>query len=201
MTGKQDAGISRREFLGRLAMLGALAASYPASALEKLRSGAGMVVGSGWDRKDPWLTLAAVQQQMFPAGDDVPGAADIQAIVYLRNTLKDPAADGEDREFIFKGVGWLNDLTQETNGKPFIGLGEAQRETMLRKIEQSEAGQNWLSLLLTYLLDALLADPVYGGNPGGIGWQWLQHQPGFPRPPADKTWYRLGKSVHYRRKA
>lgn len=199
MTDRRDTGISRREFLGRLAMLGTLAASYPAIALEKLRSAP--AVGSGWVRKDPWLTLAAVQEQMFPAGNDVPGATDIQAIVYLRNTLENPAADGEDREFIFKGVGWLNDLTQETSGKPFIGLDEAQRETMLRQIEQSEAGQNWLSLLLTYLFEALLADPVYGGNPDGIGWKWLGHQPGFPRPPVDKTWYRLGKPVHYRRKA
>ena len=60
---------------------------------------------------------------------------------------------------------------------------------------------NWLSLLLTYLLEALLADPVYGGNPGGIGWQWLAHQPGFPTPPADKTWYKLAAPVHYQRKA
>ena len=84
----------------------------------------------------------------------------------------------------------------ETTAKVANRLG-----VMLRQIEQSNAGQNWLSLLLTYLLEALLADPVYGGNPDGIGWQWLEHQSGFPRPPADKTWYRLGRPVYYRRKA
>ena len=201
MTARRNAGINRREFLTQLAMLGTLAASYPASALEKLRTGTGVAVVPEWAGKDPWLTLAAVQEQMFPAGNAMPGASDIQAIVYLRNTLENPAADGEDREFIFNGVGWLNDLTQEHRGKPFFELDEAQRETLLRQIEQSSAGQNWLSLLLTYLLEALLADPVYGGNPEGIGWRWLEHQPGFPRPPADKTWYRLGKPVYYRRKA
>ncbi|HED18890.1 MAG TPA: gluconate 2-dehydrogenase subunit 3 family protein [Gammaproteobacteria bacterium] len=198
---KHTVGISRREFLARLAMMGALAASYPAAALQKLRTATGRVVNPDRAYKDPWLTLAAVQQQMFPAGDDIPGAGDIRAIVYLRNTLENTAADGEDREFVFNGVEWLNDLAQEQKGKPFIDLDEAQRETLLRKIEQSNAGQNWLSLLLTYLFEALLADPVYGGNPDGIGWQWLQHQPGFPRPPADKTWYRLGKPIHFRRKA
>jgi len=201
MTDEQAAGISRREFLAQLAMLGTLAASYPAIALENLRSGMDAAVSPDWAQKDPWLTLAAVQEQLFPAGNDIPGAADIQAIVYLRNTIEDPAADGEDKAFIFKGVGWLNDLTQEHKGKPFVGLDETQRETLLRQIEQSAAGQNWLSLMLTYVLEALLADPVYGGNPHGIGWQWLEHQPGFPRPPADKLWYRLGQSVHYRRKA
>ena len=201
MTARRNAGINRREFLTQLAMLGTLAASYPASALEKLRTGTGAAVIPEWAGKDPWLTLAAVQEQMFPAGNATPGASDIQAIVYLRNTLENPAADGEDREFIFNGVGWLNDLTQERRGKPFFELDGAQRETLLRQIEQSNAGQNWLSLLLTYLLEALLADPVYGGNPEGIGWRWLEHQPGFPRPPADSTWYRLGKPVYYRRKA
>jgi gluconate 2-dehydrogenase gamma chain len=71
----------------------------------------------------------------------------------------------------------------------------------LREIEQSRAGRNWLSLLLTYLLEALLADPVYGGNPDGIGWTWLEHQPGYPAPPRDKSWYKLASPVRYQRKA
>jgi gluconate 2-dehydrogenase gamma chain len=49
-------------------------------------------------------------------------------------------------------------------------------------------GRAWLSLLLYYIFEALLSDPVYGGNPGEIGWRWLEHQPGFPRPPADKIY-------------
>ncbi|MEE8342688.1 MAG: gluconate 2-dehydrogenase subunit 3 family protein, partial [Gammaproteobacteria bacterium] len=85
--------------------------------------------------------------------------------------------------------------------RPFTALNEQERETVLREIEQSRAGRNWLSTLLTYLLEALLADPVYGGNPNGIGWQWLEHQPGYPLPPKDKAWHRIGKPVHYRRKA
>ncbi len=76
-----------------------------------------------------------------------------------------------------------------------------QREALLRRIEQSRAGGNWLSLLLTYLLEALLADPVYGGNPDAIGWRWLEHQPGFPTPPADRTWYRLAARARSRYKA
>jgi len=201
MNSDHATGISRRRFLARLAALGALAAAYPVAALQQRRAERGGAVNPDWTRKEPWLTLAAVQEQMFPAGEGIPGAGDIQAIVYLRNTLGNPAADGEDREFIVNGVGWLNDLAREREKTLFIHLDEAQRETLLRKIEQSNAGRNWLSLLLTYLLEALLADPVYGGNPGGIGWQWLEHQPGFPHPPTDKTWYRLGRPVHFQRKA
>lgn len=192
-------GISRREFLSRLTLLGSLATCYPAAILARARSRAQPL--PAWLDTEPWKTLAGVQQHMFPAGDDTPGASDIQATVYLRNTIENPAADGEDQEFVFSGVGWLNELTQDQYQQDFTALDEQQREKVLRKIEQSQAGRNWLSLLLTYLLEALLADPVYGGNPDGIGWKWLTHQPGYPTPPEDKTWYKLAAPVHFQRKA
>jgi len=198
----QDKGITRRTFMEQLAMLGMLAATYPASALAQVRLDAGTTqVQPGWLKQDPWETLAEVQQHLFPAAQDMPGASDFNAVVYLHNTLENPAADGEDREFIVNGVGWLNELVQKRHQQSFVTLDAVQRETMLRQIEQSRAGERWLSLLLTYLLEALLADPVYGGNPDGIGWRWLEHQPGFPTPPADKSWYKLAAPVRYQRKA
>ena len=197
---EQDKGISRREFIGRLAMLGSLAASYPAAALEGLRSKAISANEQAWLDQDPWKTIAAVQQHLFPSTQDSPGASDFQAIVYLRNSIENPLADGDDKDFIFNGVGWLNDLSRERYQRPFTEFDETEREAVLRQIEQSKAGRNWLSLLLTYLLEALLADPVYGGNPGGMGWKWLEHQPGFPTPPGDKSWYKLAAPVRYQRK-
>ena len=197
----QDKGITRRTFMEQLALLGTLAATYPLSALARLRVEAEKTQAEpGWSKADPWKTLAEVQQHLFPPAPDTPGASDIQAVVYLHNTLENPAADGDDREFVVNGVGWLNDLAQKRHKQPFVTLDTAQRETLLRQIEQSRAGERWLSLLLTYLLEALLADPVYGGNPGGIGWKWLEHQPGFPTPPPDKAWYRLAASVRNSRK-
>ena len=194
-----DVDGNRRRFMQQLAALGTLAAAYPAAVLAERR--AAQDAPATWRDADPWHTLAAVQEHLFPAGPDNPGAGDIQALQYLRNTIENPDADGADRDFIFNGVGWLNDLAQETHKQPFTVLDEVQRETLLRRIEQSRAGGNWLSLLLTYLLEALLADPVYGGNPDGIGWRWLEHQPGFPTPHADRTWYRLAARAQSRHKA
>ena len=197
---ERDKGLSRREFITRLAALGSLAAAYPAAALARLRSSAVAGSEAEWLDQEPWKTLAAVQQHLFPATEDSPGASDFKAIVYLRNSIENPAADGEDKTFIVNGVDWLNDLSRERYQRPFSAFDEAERETVLRLIEQSRAGRNWLSLLLTYLLEALLADPVYGGNPGGVGWKWLAHQPGFPTPAQDKAWYRLAVPVRQRRK-
>jgi gluconate 2-dehydrogenase gamma chain len=194
-------GISRRAFLNRITLLASLAACFPVATLAQRRDAAAVAGHPVWRDQEPWRTLAAVQEHLFPAGPDVPGASDIGAIVYLHNSLENPAADAEDRQFIFNGVGWLNDLVREQDRQPFTALDEPQREAVLRDIERSRAGRNWLSLLLTYLLEALLADPVYGGNRDRIGWEWLEHQPGYPTPPPHKTWYRLGKPVHFQRKA
>ncbi len=191
MTTDHKEAISRRTFLNRLALLGSLAAGYPAALMAQKRSGTDPESLPVWAGENPWKTLVEVQQHLFPASADTPGASDFQAIVYLRNTLENPAADGEDKEFIFNGVGWLNDLAQSRTQQAFVALDEAQRELLLREIEQSQAGRNWLSLLLTYLLEALLSEPVYGGNPNGIGWKWLEHQPGFPTPPEARTWHKL----------
>lgn len=138
-------------------------------------------------------TLSAVQGHLFPKAGDSPGAGDINALTYLQNNvLNDSARDQEEKQFILNGVGWLDDLSISTLNNNFIKLDEHQREKLLRKIEKSSAGENWLSTMLLYIFEALLSDPVYGGNPEGIGWKWLEHQPGFPRPPANKIYGELG---------
>lgn len=135
-------------------------------------------------------TLSAVQNILFPPDEGSPGADDIRALPYLLQALEDPALN-DDRKFIRKGVGWLDDLSSTTYLKNFLQLKDDEREQLLRRIAQSRAGENWMSTLLLYIFEALLTDPVYGGNPGGIGWRWLEHAPGFPRPPADKTYRKL----------
>ncbi len=142
-------------------------------------------------KQEPWLTFAAVQQHLFPATDDSPGASDINATLYLNNTLNTPDMEFEDKKFILNGINWLNGISNKLKRKDFRLLNQEDREIVLRKIEQSNAGQNWLATLLLYIFEALLTDPVYGGNPKGIGWIWLQHQPGFPQPGENKKYYKL----------
>lgn len=191
--------VTRREFINQLGLLASLAALYPVRLLAERRA-AGKLTEK-WLDQEPWLTLNTVQEHLFPAGDDIPGASDFNAVEYLRQVIENKKNDEKKANFIIDGVGWLNDLTQKEFGKKFIALEESQKETALRTIEKSRAGRRWLSLMLTYLIEALLSDPVYGGNPDGIGWKWLQHQPGFPKPPPDKTWYKLAGPVSFQRKA
>ncbi len=60
------------------------------------------------DLADPWLSLAEVQEHLFPAEHSAdassPGARDICALRFLRNMLDAPDTDAEEKEFIIKGV-------------------------------------------------------------------------------------------------
>ena len=187
----KKAGISRRQFIRRTSLLGSLALMYPAAALAELRFSNDKQVSVDGLNNTAWKTLAAVQEVLFPAGENIPGASDIGATVYLYNAIENPNADGEDKDFIFRGIGWLDELTRDQHKKTFVQLSTIQQDGIIHQIVKSRAGRNWVSMLLSYTLEALLADPVYGGNKNGTGWKWLQHQPGYPTPSADKTWDQL----------
>ena len=159
--------LSRRAFL--LASAGGLAALF---------APAGSLAVSA----NPWPVLAAVQDHLFPSEPGAPGAREIRALAYLQGVLGDPRGDREEQRFILKGVDWLEDLSRQRHKASFLDLDPIRREQMLRMVANSDQGENWLSTLLLYLCEALLTDPVYGGNPDGVGWAWLEHQPGFPRP-------------------
>ncbi len=141
----------------------------------------------------PWPTIAAVQEQLFPAEPDSPGAHDINATTYLKNLLEESTFDRNEQEFILRGPNWLNELATTNHGKPFTQLTTTQQEQLLQQIARSQAGENWLSLLLVYIFEALLSSPVYGGNPDGIGWRWLEHNPGFPQPTLATSYKKLSQ--------
>jgi gluconate 2-dehydrogenase gamma chain len=136
----------------------------------------------GADDYDPWPTLGAVLEHLLPTEADSPGAKEVHAIDYFRFVVADDRVDREQRDFILQGNRWLDDLAREKDGRPFIELDFDGKERLLRQVTRSSAGENWVSTLLTYLFEALLTAPAYGGNIDGVGWRWLQYVPGFPLP-------------------
>lgn len=187
--------LNRREFMQLLATV---AAAYPLSSLATSRQQASELNHTS---KEPWLTISAVQDHLFPVEKNSPGASDINALLYLQNMMETPDFDNERRQLIHNGVGWLNDLARQQHSKTFIQLDSTTKENILRRVESSNAGSRWLSTLLTYLIEALLSDPVYQGNPNGVGWNWLQHQPGFPLPTKNKKYFKIGKNRYRHTKA
>ena len=177
--------VSRRHFIQGMSALSA-GMLLPVSARGKSPAG-----NTAIPTQAPWPTIAAVQEHLFPGEAGSPGANDINAASYLKNMLEDAEHDQDERSFILNGPNWLNDLSNKEYKKPFIPLNTTQREQLLQRIAQTNAGENWLSLLLMYIFEALLSSPVYGGNPDGIGWRWLEHNPGFPQPTSNNTYKKL----------
>lgn len=136
-----------------------------------------------------WRTVRILQEHLFPPSSGTPSVADINATAYFGAVLLDPRIDAQEREFLRRGVMLLDAYARRRHGDPFSALDAAAREALLQRIEDNPEGQYWLSLVIHYLLEALLADPVYGGNHDGIGWRWLAHQPGTPRP--TRGWYEV----------
>ena len=179
--------VSRRRFIQGMSALSA-GMLLPVSARAKTTTGITSI-----PRQTPWPTIAAVQEQLFPSEADSPGASDINAATYLKNMLEDAEHDEDERNFILNGPSWLNDLSEKQYKKPFTQLDASQRELLLQRIARTNAGENWLSLLLMYIFEALLSSPIYGGNPDGIGWRWLEHNPGFPQPTSSNSYMKLLK--------
>jgi len=185
--------INRRQFIQIIALT---SASWPLlSKADKL------ILGQKSDEvyknlSDPWLSLAEVQEHLFPADAHSPGAKDINALRFLRNMLETPDIDSEEKNFIIQGVGWLNDLSVKNHKVSFVNLDSDEKEKVLRQIESSRAGSRWLFLVMGYLIEALLSDPVYGGNKDTKGWKWLEHIPGFPTPTTEQVYFKLGQKTN-----
>ncbi len=144
--------------------------------------------------QDDWRTIALVQNHFFPSEDDAPGAVEINALTYLRNFLSNPSTDPIDIKFILTGTHRLVELLRTKHSNKNIMLSDLsikEREIILREFEQVSEGQRWLLIVLNYVLEACLTDPVYGGNPNGIGWKWLEHRAGDPHPPMNKRYWLL----------
>jgi gluconate 2-dehydrogenase gamma chain len=174
--------ITRRAFLAHSAAVSVAALFGPKIAL---------AVESGLDDETRWAILDTVQRHLLPSEPESPGAADIDALAYLRFVVADPKVDEDERRFILAGVTWLEDLSVTRMKSSFLDLDAEAREMLLRQVAETPQGENWISTLLLYLMEALLTDPAYGGNPGGIGWRWLEHIPGYPRPTAETIYPRL----------
>jgi gluconate 2-dehydrogenase gamma chain len=135
------------------------------------------------------LDLQAISMRLFPDDGDGPSADDLNFLTYLEWAMTDEqnVSDG-DPEFIAKGIGWLNQFANDDYSKDFKDLGIETQDKLLTTTAKSDAGENWMALLVYYLIEALALDPYYGGNPDQVGWKWLQHQGGFPHPIAGKTY-------------
>ena len=183
--------LSRRAFLLRGGAALAVSCALPALPLLQGEEFDPESALSAFSDKQAKL-LSAIQEHLFPKDVESPGALEINALAFLGFVITRPDFATGSRNFIINGIQSVREASMERFDRGFEDLDAAGKESLLRYLaDRTRWGRNWISLLLYYIFEALLADPVYGCNPDGIGWKWLEHQPGFPRPPPDKIYSRL----------
>ncbi|TWX66232.1 gluconate 2-dehydrogenase subunit 3 family protein [Colwellia demingiae] len=187
---KRQAQQNRRHFLKSAAGMGALASLPAFSVSAKAQTSLNELLNT-LVKTDPWLTLDATLNQLLPSSPTGPSASEIRATAYLYQVMTVQPTEQDEKDFILKGVGWLNGYANSEKSANFAQLSFADKEQLLRGISQSTAGQNWLNTLLGYIFQAMLSPASYGGNPDGIGWAWLEHQAGFPLPEKGQRYFEL----------
>ena len=193
---RQSPKMQRRVFVKNLLAVGLLTQIPFASTL------ASSPVTSPYQTKTDLLNseqleiVRDVQKLLFPNDGNGPGAGQLHADEYLLWVLSDPRKDPADTKYIIDGIGWVAETADEEYGKTFGELNNDEKGKLVDFIAGEAWGSSWLSIILTYIFEALIADPQYGGNTNESGWKWLNHYPGNPRPTEKLLYGNILKTVN-----
>ena len=126
----------------------------------------------------PLETLAVVQTDLFPHAKTLKS----NAFNYLHIVFNHSKISKSDKKYLRNGVKWLNEEAVLVYRVKYIKLNPKQRQDILKNISKQKWGESWIETVMTYMLEAMLGDPIYGINKNEAGWKWLNHSSGLPRP-------------------
>jgi len=135
-------------------------------------------------KNNQYEILKAVLNHLFPNTNKYSGANNFKAFDFLMFISKHPSFEKSDLDFIIEGTKKL----QNFNNK-FLELKKEEKETVLREFEKLNFGQNWLSTIMYYGIEAMLGDPIYGGNKNMLGWKNINHN--IPIPTASRAFGKM----------
>ena len=156
--------VTRRVFIGATLLAGTALALLPQGAKTPIKI-------------ELFKLLEPVQEVLFPKHGSAPSAKEFGATNYLAIVSSHSSFWRDDLLFLKRGARAL--MEYEPN---FLKQSFKEQQETIEGFSKEKIGKNWLSLLLFYTIEALLSDPIYGGNQNELGWKWLNHQTGKPQP-------------------
>jgi len=126
---------------------------------------------------EPFKVIEKVQAILFPQNGNAPSAGEFGATNYLLTVSSHSSFFKDDLLFLQRGAKEL--MEQEDK---FLTMSFANQSEVIDDFYETKIGKNWLSMVLYYTIEALLSDPIYGGNKNELGWKWLNHHTGKPQP-------------------
>jgi len=137
-----------------------------------------------------------IQSVLFPNDGNGPSVIEINAYAHILWVLSDNHKDEESKQYIMKGMNWVDDTSQENYGRPFSDLAQIEIEELVDFMAKTNWGSSWLSIMLTLIFEALSLDPIYNINSNQVGWKWLEHQSGTPRPNESNSYDNIFTTIH-----
>lgn len=123
-------------------------------------------------------TLLILSYDLFPLGAKLKS----NSREYFNIILSHSKVGKDYKKFILNGVKWLNEESVKIYAKTYEELDEPKRQEVLKAISKETWGENYIYTMLTYILESVLGDPIYGINQQELGWDWLNFSTGFPQP-------------------
>ena len=179
---ERPAGVTRREWLRRATVAGAVAAVVPATGATAPAEPALSPQG------DPLETLTTAEAavldafvaRLIPTDENGPGAREAKVARYIDRALGGALAGS--REQYRTGLAAVDAHARKTKGRAFAELGPGEQDDVLRDVERNAAtgfpsdGAAFFTLVRTHTLQGMFGDPHYGGNADFVGWDLL----GYP---------------------
>ncbi|AXH16195.1 hypothetical protein CP985_00350 [Malaciobacter mytili LMG 24559] len=125
----------------------------------------------------PWIIIEEVFEVLFPKTNNMPSSKEFGALNYLYQNSKEKSFDKSDLEYLLQGA-----LDFNSSFPLFLKASKKQKEEIIQEVSLNSYGESWLSLLIYYGIEAMLSDPIYGGNKNEIGYKALNFQAGNPKP-------------------
>ncbi len=180
-----DSTTSRREFL---AASGALAAGWlgtdPHAFMQAMAAARAAEQGEPvrYDvlTTDQAADIEAIAAQIIPTDDDLPGAKEARAVVFIDRALATFQAGQKDA--LLDGLGDLNQkVAQRWPGTARIAELSSDRQLeILREIQDTP----FFGQVRIGVITGTFAHPQWGGNYEGAGWKIIGFEPRFVwRPP------------------
>lgn len=124
------------------------------------------------------LVLDEVLNIIFPKTSTMPSAKEFKALEYLIKNISHKTFEDEDKTLILDGTkdfisSFPEFLTLKNNEK---------KELIFEIIKSNEYAKSWVSKITYYGIEAMLSDPIYGGNFNQIAWKSINHAVGIPQP-------------------
>ncbi|MFT7004271.1 MAG: gluconate 2-dehydrogenase gamma chain [Sulfurimonas sp.] len=125
----------------------------------------------------PLDTLSVLQDDLFGYAKEM--EVDTQA--YLNIIFHHSRVTEYDKKYIRNGVQWINEEALKLHKKTYTQLSKQKREDLLKIISKKKWGESWIKDILTYIMEAMFSDPIYGVNKNQAGQKWLSYNSGLPR--------------------